>query len=306
VSGKNLFQGVAFCRYCGGPIGRQRPNPKGRADHPGYVRCSRAARGLKDADGEPCAGGSTSVLLDEWEAHCLTRLQRAVWVELLRRPDDEEQIAQLRQQHHDLAQAADRDANRLTQLEERAEETWASGADEELIATANRATAKARDKAAASRAAAAEVEQELAALLALPQADQLAAEIDEQIRSFMQQLPSADADDRMRFNRWLVSRRPAIRFELDVAQNLVGLAVGDGEPDWQPLAAVARRRALADGIVNPAGARDQPGIGATVLTRDGEMVLEPMPGELDESKDWEQIGYDQAMEDLRRLSSQAE
>ena len=248
VHGKNLFQGLAFCSHCGGPIGRQRPNPKGRADHPGYIRCSRAARGIKDADGNRCPSGSSSTLLDAWEAHCLTRLHDAVWVELLHRPDDEQRIDELRQQHHDLVQAADRDTSKLQQLEHRAEDLWASGGDAELIATATRAVSKAREKAAASQQMAMEVERELTALLALPQAGQQAQELQERITAFIKGLPTATEDERLGFNRWLVTRQPPIRFELDAATQRVGLQVGDGAMAWQTLTPRLDLAALKAGV----------------------------------------------------------
>jgi DNA invertase Pin-like site-specific DNA recombinase len=235
VHGKNLFQGVAFCHYCGGPIGRQRPNPNGRADHPGYARCSRAARGMKDANGEPCAGGSSSIYLDSWEAHCLTRLHRAVWAELLHRPDDAQRLQELRQQHSDLQQAADRDAAQLQRLEQRAEAQWADGADDELIATATRAVSRAREKAQQSAAAAAAAAQELATIEAMPQSDEQAAAMAERIAAFIRGLPDAGEAERISFNRWLCSRRPAVRFELDVHRQRVGLQVGSSAIDWQPL-----------------------------------------------------------------------
>jgi hypothetical protein len=248
VHGKNLMQGFAFCSHCGGPIGRQRPNPNGRADHPGYVRCSRAARRLKDADGNICPGGSTSTMLDAWEAHCLIRLQRAVWVELLHRPDDEQRINERRQQHHDLVQAADRDTAKLQQLEHRAEDLWASGSDTELIATATRAVSKAREKAAASQQAVVEIEREISTLQAMLKAGEQAQELQERITAFIKGLPTATEDDRVSFNRWLVSRRPAIRFELDAAGQRVGLQVGDGATAWQTLTPRVDLAALKAGV----------------------------------------------------------
>jgi hypothetical protein len=43
---------------------------------------------------------------------------------------------------------------------------------------------------------------------------------------------------------------------VDGAEGRLGLQVGDGAIGWQPLAPVARRAALEDGMVNPAYARE--------------------------------------------------
>lgn len=297
VSGKNLFQGLAFCHHCGGPIGRQRPNPNGRADHQGYVRCSRAARGLTDADGNPCPGGSAGILIEDWEPHVITRLSTAVWSELLRRPDDESRLHDLRQREHDLMQAAARDAERLAQLEQRAEDTWASGADDELIATANRAVAKAREKAAASKRSADEVQQEIAVLTAMPQAGEVAAELEDRISTFMRGLADATPEQRVEFNRWLCARRPVIRLELDVATRQVGLRVGDGPIDWAPLAGAARRAALAAGEMDPHVAVDV-GDRFTVLTQAGRILGNNVVPETPEQIEQFKAGARQAVNDL--------
>jgi len=51
-------------------------------------------------------------------------------------------------------------------------------------------------------------------------------------------------------------RRMGLGVHVDGAEGRLGLQVGDGAIGWQPLAPVARRAALEDGMVNPAYARE--------------------------------------------------
>ena len=249
VHGRNLFQGTAFCAHCGGPLARLRPNPRSRAGHPGYIRCLRSTRGVKDADGNRCPGGTGSVQLDGWEAHCLVRLDKAVWTELLHRPADAERLRELQQQHRDAEQAADQAAAVLQRLEAKAEETWAAGGDDELIATATRAVSKAREKAGFARAAADATRKELAALQALPQPAEQAVELQREVKAFMRGLPTATAEERVGFGRWLMSRQPAIRLLLNIQERSCGLQVGDQQPVWERLNPALDLAALEVGML---------------------------------------------------------
>ncbi len=247
VYGRNLFQGVAVCSECGGGLMWTRPNPRSRAGHPGFIRCKNASYAKKDERRELICASKRSIDPTVWEAHALTRLQRAVWEELLRNPADDERLAGLRQRQAELQTAVAQAEDRLQTLEERAESLWADGGDAELVNTATRAVSKARERAAALQGELGEASRELAVLAALPRAADAAAELTAEIAAFMRGVADGSAD-RVKFNRWLCSRRPAIRFELDIAGRRAGLRVGDGDVDWQPVLAELDLAALRRGM----------------------------------------------------------
>lgn len=90
----NLFQGAIRCALCGGPISYAAASKRARAGHPGYLSCRAARRGAGT-----CSNTGT-ILYDQLETHCLTRLSSADWEALLHRPEDD-------QDRHELEQAAE-------------------------------------------------------------------------------------------------------------------------------------------------------------------------------------------------------
>jgi len=276
VHGRFLFQGLVRCAHCGSPASRQRPNPQGSTHHCGYVRCQAAAVKQRDANGNLCPGGSTFVLLADLEAHCLTRLRTADWVALFRKPDQEDALQEMTRRQLDLAATLQRDQTRLIQLEERAEQLFENGGDDEMLSTANRATVKVRERVATLSAELAGVEQQLAIARSMPQPEQLASDVHATIAEYMVDVaqippmrrkwdeeknrwvtdePTADDEEilgrRAEFNRWLVSRSPTITFLLDVKDKRIALQIGGGEPSWQPLAPTGRKLALEVGAIDP-------------------------------------------------------
>ena len=239
---RNLFQGMSRCAHCGGIISYIKAAKASRAGHPGYVWCARAGHRI-----ERCPGGSRTIDAAAWEAHCLTRLSRAIWADLLGDPRAAERAAALRGEVQRLEAIAATSQQRLEGLERRAEALWADGGDAELLATATRATTAARAAAVADQAAATKAAGDLAAAMAIPSGADAAVILEAGIREFMTGAATASGDERLRFNRWLSTRRPSIRFLLDAAGGRVALAIGDGEPDWQPLHGGLAGEALAAG-----------------------------------------------------------
>ena len=152
------------------------------------------------------------------------------------------------------------------------------------------------DEAAADlRASQGEVQQ----LQSAPGAKIVAAEAQQQSSELLQTFArQEDTPDERRAVQHHLGRM-GLRVRIDGNKRQLGLQIGDGPVDWQPLAPAARQRALADGIVDPASGWDKPGIGATVITRNGEMLVDALPGE--PPVDPEAAGYAQGLEDARRL-----
>lgn len=239
---RNLFQGMSRCHHCGGIISYIKAAKASRAGHPGYVWCSRAGNRI-----ERCPGGSKTIEAGVWEASCLTRLSRALWADLLADPAAADRVATLRGKVQSLEAAAATSRQRLENLERRAEALWADGGDPELLATATRATTSAREAAAGDAAAAAEAAAQLAAALATPSGDDVAADLAAGIQAFMAGAAGAGGEERLRFNRWLLSRRPRIQFLLDAPGQRLALQVGDQPPAWQPIHGDLALAALEEG-----------------------------------------------------------
>jgi DNA invertase Pin-like site-specific DNA recombinase len=256
---RNLFQGLSRCAHCGGPISYVKPNRLSRKGHPGFVWCRHAA------ERKQCPGGTATVLADAWEAHCLTRLSAAVWEELLGDPGGAERLAQVRAAARDAEAAAAQTEERLRRLQHKLGTLWEQGAEQELqdAATLQVRAAQGAQQSAQDRL------REAAMALSAEEGKLTSSDAGEALQAgvagFMQGAATASGAERLRFNRWLNSRQPTIRFLLDAAGQRVAMCVGSsgavnwGLPVWMPLGGPLAAVALAAGGVGVAYAEGEPG-----------------------------------------------
>ena len=241
----NLFQNVARCACCGGPISYHKPSIRSRKTHPGFVACR---------EGNLREGGTCSntgyTHYDEFEAHCLTRLGSSDWEALLRRPEDDAGRLELEVEVGRLTMERDRLQAQLDAAQIRAEAAWLEGATETRLATIEGAMEKLRATLQGVQSDLAGAEQQLAIIRATPTGSDAAAEMQERVSEFWLGLRQASAGDRLAFNRWLLSRAPAIQFRVHPGKQ-IELVVGGQSQGVEPLGPEARLMAMEDGFVDP-------------------------------------------------------
>jgi hypothetical protein len=252
----NLFQNLARCACCGGPISYHKPSARSRKTHPGFVACR---------EGNVRKGGTCSntgyILYDQFEAHCLTRLRSSDWEALLRRPEDDAGRLELEQQVGHLAMERDRLQGQLDAAQIRAEAAWLEGTTETRLATIEGAIEKLKATFQAVQTDLAGAEQQLAIIRARPSGSDAALEMMERVSEFCIGLEEATPAQRLSFNRWLLSRDPAIQFLLHPGKK-IELLVGGVSHGIEPLQAKVRRAAMEDGFMDPIV------VGGQVLNRD--------------------------------------
>jgi len=256
-----LAQGATFCT-CGQVMGHRSAScmVQGEKLTISYLRC-RGRIKSRGKDAQTC--NQPALRMDSVQAHVLTRLQAGQWRELFPESTGEE-LQRLR-----LAAArAARERDEAVAM--------ARVVDQELAGARNdpaQFRVVLRHVAEAETAAEVATQRALAAAGAVEQAEaqQTVADIDGLLNAAADLLGvfakgEDTAADRQQINQLV--RRLSIRITIDAVQELVGLAVGDGEPDWQPLAPRARAAALRRGAVDPS-AIDTPGGGYIVVDWDG-------------------------------------
>jgi hypothetical protein len=273
----NLFQTVARCACCGGPISYHKPSARSRKTHPGFVACREG----NQREGGNCTNRGY-LLCDEFEAHCLTRLGSSDWEALLRRPEDDAGRVELEQEVGRLTMERDRLQGQLDAAQLRAEAAWLEGVTEARLGTIEGALQKLRATLQGTHGDLAEAEQQLAIVRARPTGADAAAEMQERVADFCLGLKGATPAERLSFNRWLISREPAIQFRLHPGK-LIELLVGDTSQGVQPLAPGARMIAMEDGFIDPFAAFDHP-FGSFVIGRDDEALQTLSQEELERLK----------------------
>lgn len=255
----NLFQGLGRCACCGGPISFHKASTRCREHHPGFVACR---------EGNVREGGNCSnrgyILYDEWEAHCLTRLGSSDWEALLRRPEDDAGRLELEQEVAHLSVERDRLQAQLDAAQIRAEAAWLEGATETRQATIEGALEKLRATLKRVQADLAGAEQQLAIIRATPTGSDAAAEMMDRVAEFYFDLKEASPAGRLTFNRWLISRDPAIQFLLHPGQQ-IELLVGGVSQGVKPLEPEDRLEAVAYGFIDPIIA------GSSITSRDADL-----------------------------------
>lgn len=256
-------RGLTTCAACGRPVGSRsssyRIRGTGERVQVFYVRCRGRVTGECDADALP---------LDLIQAHILTRLRPAVIGELLQRPDSS-RLSRLRQAVERLQAQA---------VEARA---MAAAAEREVaaaLATEPAAALVIARQVAAAEARAADLEREhgeaLLELAALEQGAEasLGAELGGAVAALLRSFAAGTvtAEQRRGVNALLRRMRAAV--VIDHQRPAVGISLGEGPIDWQPVSPV-HLDLLAEGR---AGLRSVD-LGDGVATLDGEWVtLDPL------------------------------
>jgi hypothetical protein len=247
---RNLFQGLARCAQCGGPMTFAPPSGKARAGHPGFVICRQGIR----------RGGACThkgyIPYDQFEAHLLTRLSTTDWAGFLRQPEGDADRHQIEQEADRARAERDQLQAQLANAQERAQKAWADGATEGRVATIEGAVAALRAQLAAAEGRRTETEQRLAVARSRVSADDAAAELHGRVKEFWSHLATATPTERLDFNRWLLSRQPAIEFRLGPkptsgGDRLVSLLLDGRRVGYAPLAGPARQWAREQGMVDP-------------------------------------------------------
>jgi hypothetical protein len=254
---RNLFQGMSRCAVCDGPISFSKPARHARPNHPGYVQCAAGAGSQRT-----CPNRGT-VRADHWHAHCLTRLSRTVWEELLKRPEEAQERTELERRDNELKSLEIDLRPRLERAQRRAEElsAWESPGDETdyRLAKGNyRRLETEMDQLLREKA---EVARDLEIVKARPSSEAEARQLSERVRGFWEAIDEVTGEERVSFNRWLLSREPAIVFRLhspagEAGKHQIELLVGSKSLGLQPVAPLARQQARVLGFVDPVIAKD--------------------------------------------------
>ncbi|MCP9771638.1 recombinase zinc beta ribbon domain-containing protein [Synechococcus sp. Tobar12-5m-g] len=244
----NLFQGAIRCALCGGPISYAAASKRARAGHPGYLSCRAARRGAGT-----CSNTGT-ILYDQLETHCLTRLSSADWEALLHRPEDDQDRHELEQAAEQLGGERDRLQAQLEQAEHRAEGLWLENASEERQATVERSLARLRSELALAEEQLAEAQQRLAVARSRPSAQEAAAAIHGRVRELWGSIGTATPAERLSFNRWILSRSIEFRVQpkpADGGDRMIEMLVEGRLVGAEPLAPLSRGLARGLALVDP-------------------------------------------------------
>ncbi|MCP9940974.1 recombinase family protein [Cyanobium sp. ATX 6E8] len=280
--------GLTFC-VCGEPIGAVCSMRKGEATY--WLRCKGRT------NGKGCS--QPGIKLKDAQAALLTRLGADTFLAMF----DEQQGGE---RTTALALAITKKSSAQATVDQlvagiaAGEQAMAAEADPSVLGVLARRQAQQEQRLSEAMADLRDAQAEVQQLQSMPGGRVIAAEAQDQISELLRFF-AAGADtveDRRAVQHHF--RRMGLTVHLNGDDAQLGLQVGSSSQiDWRPLARVARRTALAQGIANPPSAWDQPGIGAGIVTRDGELLVVPMPGE--PPADPAAAGYDQGLEDGRRL-----
>ena len=219
---QNLFQTVLRCACCGGPVGYTPPAKRSRVGHPGYVACRHGARGV---NGCTLKG---YLEYDGVEAHCLGRLSGAAWDALLHRPDEERELHQLEQEAAAKEVELAGERARLETAERRAEDAWLQG-DDERTNTAERAVKRLREAVSVLAGELEKLQKALALTRSRPRSADQAAAMRAQVAEFVASIREAGGQERLAFNRWLLSLEPAVQFRLHPQRRIELLVGGESQ-----------------------------------------------------------------------------
>jgi hypothetical protein len=230
-------QGLTTC-ICGGPIGVRSVKPRKRSGLPGelryvYLQCRAKERGQVACSAPP-------IRVEPVHAHLLTRLQGDALAQVVAADDDGPLAALLARQGKlsmELHQAEVRAANAATALRERA----MAGAV--VMAVYEEAVEQAGAEVAAARDALAAVNAEIHSRQDRPALGEAQAAV----RALLQTFSRGEDTPEQRRSVNALLRKLGLRIVLDAEAQLLGLAVGDAEPEWQVLRAGLAAAALERG-----------------------------------------------------------
>lgn len=234
---KNLAQSVSFCFHCGGPIGVfTGGTQKGATYDIGYTRCRNSAR-------KGTCTHKASVRLADWNDMVLAMLFSAQWQQLLGRPEDNKRRHDLQQALHDAEASLAEQQSNLAMAEARAERLFLQGASDAVLETASRAVSRLKQQIPETAKAVESARGELAVIAAQPTPEDQAQLIKDRLHSYRQGLDQPE--NRIRFNRWLTTLQPAVRFLLDPTGQTIELQVGDQTTGAMPIDGPTARIALS-------------------------------------------------------------
>ena len=290
-----LASGLSFC-VCGAPIGAtcsQRKTKAGEVVTTYWLHCKSRKKGT----------GCTQpgVKLKEAQAGLLTRLSAETFLAMF-----EEQQGGEKQTDLADAMAAQSSAqglvDQITVAMAAGEQAMATESDPAVLGVLARRQAQQELKLSEARAVLMAAQGELQQLQTMPGGKVLAAEAQEQIASLFGVFARDDdtVEDRRAVQHHL--RRMGLTVHLNGDDAQLGLQVGStSQINWRPLAGFARRLALQLGIVDPASAWDQAGVGSGVVEADGTITFKRGTSEAPAGADADALGYQQGLEDARRV-----
>lgn len=295
-----LQSGMARCQH-GGSMGATLSRKPGRQDIYSF-RC-RARSG-----GKGCRCNGKGWRLEEVHSHVVTRLSRHLLGEAaLPGHDHTAELQGLEEQLRAARQLLSTAAEQLQKASDKLAQAVDQDAQLDLLENISQLVEKRR---AAHRTAEAQVGQITADIASLKARSHPADELQsDPVCQLLQALANGTDTLAERERLHYVLVRADLQVVLDDSdpdRRKVGMRFGESaELDWQPLAPVARRIALKEGIVNPASAWDAPGIGSGVVQSDGSLIFRAdEKGEIPAGVDAEELGYQQGLEDARRLLAQ--
>lgn len=237
-----IGQGLTVCHDCGRPVGARVASyldrKTGKRHQRRYVRC----RGRGDGT---CT--APALRLDDVQPHLLSRLGLGDLARLFPQQQESE-LATLQSQVAALQQQIEQQQAIAANGQQQISVLLASAPD--AVPAVAQAVATAKQQAELLEQQLHQFRQRMKALES-DAARQLGEQVVDSAIALLQLFHREEdtADERRTLNRLL--RELDIRITVDAHGERVGLAVGDGETVWEPLAGSARRLALADGIVAP-------------------------------------------------------
>ena len=248
-----LGQRHTFCHHCGGVVQGRVSRRKGYSDH--YLNC-------KGRPGQPCKTGYLS--LPAVQAHVLTRLKAdslALLIESDRATTGASDLASAMAE----LQAKQSVLNQLDAALAAGEEALLLETDAAVLRILAKRQAEQEEKRSKALTEVGVAQQLVANLQNQTPAQAVCADVQQQVKALFGKFAAGEDEsvDRYRINRLIAQL--GLRITVDFKGKRIGLSAGDGEPQWQPLAPIARDRALNLGIVDPDVAEDRADGGYTVL-----------------------------------------
>ncbi|MCT0247466.1 recombinase family protein [Synechococcus sp. CS-205] len=245
-----IGQGLTFCS-CGSSMGALQTG-KGRSlqgPDRRYLRCHSVHKGLG------CS--APMVRLVDAQAHLLTRLSSDSLLEILGSGGTDSKQSELAAAIREQA-TAQGDIDMVSRALQAGQAALLGEVDSAVVGMLARRQVQLEAQEVEARKRLATADARLQHLQAGPSREQLGLEGRAQIQGLMRtfSLGEDKVEDRRRVHAHLLQL--GLRVTVDGIEKRIGLSVGDGPIQWQPLAPKARKLALQTGMVNPERAFDQP------------------------------------------------
>jgi hypothetical protein len=245
-----IGQGITCCAACGRPAGGRvcsyKQRSTGEVIRRRYVRCRGRGDGTCNAPALP---------LRIVHAHLLTRLSLSHLSQLFPQTQESE-LGTLQSRVDALLQQIDQQQAVSVNGQKQISALLATAPD--AVPVIAQAVADAKRKVETLEL---ELHQARMAIRAMESdamrqlGEQVVTAASEMLKAFSREEDTAE--QRRQINQLL--RKLDVRISIDAKAQLVGLAVADGDIDWQPLSPKARLLALREGVVNPGMVREGDG-----------------------------------------------